>query len=234
MTTKEWEIWPEEIHQDSEQLKRQESARKAETTPKDIRENYAIFKGSKKDYITTLAGCTCVDFNRRKKPCKHMYRLAFEVGAFSLESVDVDESINTELRIGDAMKIIEKLPDSLQEKFMRIIYDVHYGKGYSIINQSDVEPLLQVNLIKDYQDKNTVLNKLKKEDLLRLAPEANRKLKKPELIDYIINNIDLDYTMVLDNKRMITLDDSIKKIDLAMYRKLYDKFRPEEIEFEYS
>lgn len=30
-------------------------------------------------YQTDLSGCTCPDFNIRKKPCKHMYRLALEL-----------------------------------------------------------------------------------------------------------------------------------------------------------
>lgn len=31
-------------------------------------------------YSTTLSGCTCVDFERRGLPCKHIYRLASELG----------------------------------------------------------------------------------------------------------------------------------------------------------
>ncbi len=232
MNIEAWENWPASIHQEPDQIKRQESAKKAETTPKEINDDYAVFKGSEKDYKTTLVSCTCVDFGRRKKPCKHMYRLAFELGAFPMDYVDVDLSIGIELRIGEAMKIINGLPDDLQKKYMDIIYDVYYGKGYSLAACDDVPLLLQAKLIKDYPDRATILSKLKKDELFKLAPDADKKLKKPELIDYIIQNVDIDYTTVLGDKRMVALDDSVNKIALAMYRKLYDKFRPEEPEIE--
>lgn len=38
------------------------------------------------DYVVTLEECTCPDFEKRGKPCKHMYRLAHELGVFELES----------------------------------------------------------------------------------------------------------------------------------------------------
>lgn len=44
---------------------------------------YAKYAGSTGGtYITTLNGCTCMDFLKRRVPCKHMYKLAIELGAF--------------------------------------------------------------------------------------------------------------------------------------------------------
>ena len=49
-------------------------------------------KHSGKEYTTTLENCTCTDFAKRgPAPCKHMYRLAAEVGA--LLSTE-DEALN--------------------------------------------------------------------------------------------------------------------------------------------
>lgn len=71
------------IDTDIDQKKRFEKACSSDVTPISIelKENYGVFKGSAKlPYITTLENCTCTDFKRRKKPCKHMYRLALEIG----------------------------------------------------------------------------------------------------------------------------------------------------------
>ena len=50
-----------------------------------------IHSKSGNEYKTTLESCTCTDFERRKSPCKHMYRLAAEIGA--LLSAE-DEALN--------------------------------------------------------------------------------------------------------------------------------------------
>jgi hypothetical protein len=43
----------------------------------------AIFRGSDgQEYQTGLTRCDCLDFVSRKTPCKHMYRLAMELGLF--------------------------------------------------------------------------------------------------------------------------------------------------------
>lgn len=43
----------------------------------DTRYKIAKIRGSSfKKYMTTMQQCTCEDFVRRRKPCKHMYRLA--------------------------------------------------------------------------------------------------------------------------------------------------------------
>jgi hypothetical protein len=50
-----------------------------------------LFQGSaKKPYVTTLKACTCKDFALRQLPCKHMYRLAHELGVYSLETIERD------------------------------------------------------------------------------------------------------------------------------------------------
>lgn len=78
-----WENWQTEIHDDEEQLKRIERAKKADQTPLGIDEEFEIgvFAGSgKQPYEVSLTSCTCSDFVRRKLPCKHIYRLAMELG----------------------------------------------------------------------------------------------------------------------------------------------------------
>lgn len=51
--------------------------------------------GKIKNYDVTLDKCTCTDFGRRHKPCKHMYCLAMELGIFhSGDEKNLEKSIS--------------------------------------------------------------------------------------------------------------------------------------------
>lgn len=65
-----------------EQLDRQKRAGEKKCSPAsiDYRNKTAVFVGSgKKPYETTIDSCTCRDFILRRLPCKHIYRLRFEL-----------------------------------------------------------------------------------------------------------------------------------------------------------
>ena len=70
------------LHATEDQLKRQQSAKslQLDSIDRDAR------TGKIKTYDVSLDGCTCVDFSRRHKPCKHMYRLATELGVFPVDA----------------------------------------------------------------------------------------------------------------------------------------------------
>lgn len=74
--------WNEVLHQDYEQLKRIIFSQRI--NPKDIAvspsSQSARMAGSSGIYDVTLDECTCYDFENRQLPCKHMYRLAYELG----------------------------------------------------------------------------------------------------------------------------------------------------------
>jgi len=75
------------IHNEADQIKRQRSALDKKLTPIEVDKEGKTcrIKGSGKlAYEVTLDECSCGDFFRRRLPCKHMYRLAHEVGVFSL------------------------------------------------------------------------------------------------------------------------------------------------------
>ena len=78
--------WDESIHDDLEQLKRIASANSLKSAQVQVnKENQsAIIQGSgSTPYEITLNSCTCFDFESRQLPCKHMYRLALELGLLS-------------------------------------------------------------------------------------------------------------------------------------------------------
>ena len=71
-----------DIDNEPDQLKRQKSSMSAKCTPAEIdyENRTAIFKGSGKNpYTTTESTCTCRDYFVRRLPCKHIYRLRYEL-----------------------------------------------------------------------------------------------------------------------------------------------------------
>ena len=109
-------FWADVDHKDPEQLKRQESACSKKLTPISIDEELQIgvFEGSSKDYTVTLDKCQCADFGRRKLPCKHIYRLAHELGVFDL-GIGTQTKVSVGLLKRDVPytvdQIIEKVPE---------------------------------------------------------------------------------------------------------------------------
>lgn len=119
MRTIDFGGWPVDIHNSKDQQKRLESAAKAEVTPISVdgEEQRAVFFGSGKEpYQTTLTTCTCSDF-RRRLPCKHIYRLAMELGEIEADfqiGESKGERLARQLAFEDAMQEIEKLSDAAQ------------------------------------------------------------------------------------------------------------------------
>lgn len=75
------DFWDEqgfEVHSTEDQIKRQKSAAKVCVESLDIENKIAVING----YDVTLCSCTCRDYSVRRLPCKHMYRLAIELGIF--------------------------------------------------------------------------------------------------------------------------------------------------------
>ena len=83
----EWSNWDTSIHADDAQIDRQG---RSMTYPFDFEINHdketARFSSTTDIpyYETTLSHCTCHDFQERKLPCKHMYRLAVELGIIKI------------------------------------------------------------------------------------------------------------------------------------------------------
>lgn len=72
----------ESLHSCPEQLKRQKSAMSLKMASVDTEKQTGVIK----NYSVSLENCTCVDFMRHNKPCKHMYRLAIELGIFNADN----------------------------------------------------------------------------------------------------------------------------------------------------
>lgn len=114
-----YELWGKEIHREFAQLKSIERARKADTTPDsiDTKSMTGIFPGRSNPYIVTLSSCTCGSFISRRKPCKHMYRLAMECGLFAGEfntGLNKNSLSVEQISFEDAVAELENLSDTCQ------------------------------------------------------------------------------------------------------------------------
>ena len=106
---------------------------------KSLTENFVIsepsctvkIKSKDNEYLTSLKSCTCIDFQRTKKPCKHMYFLALHLGALSSLDVDQLRSELSELQYEIARRKKEIDHHNLFAKFLK---DLNSNNGYSSVS----------------------------------------------------------------------------------------------------
>lgn len=88
------EIGKWNVTEDIDFSRRLEKAKSAELTPLGLRTDigFAVFSGSHGVYNTTLEQCDCYDFDG-KRPCKHILRLALEMGIIDGEYLSDKRSV---------------------------------------------------------------------------------------------------------------------------------------------
>lgn len=83
----DWPDWNYEIHNDKAQIERQSRAMNYPFSFEINKENNTAHFSSTSElpyYETSLTSCNCGDFEKRKLPCKHIYRLAVELGIIEI------------------------------------------------------------------------------------------------------------------------------------------------------
>lgn len=122
-----------------DQIKRLEKAKTAACTPLSVsvEECCGVFSGSHGTYDTYLDSCTCIDFVRRKLPCKHIYRLAIELGEIH-EATDSDvRQVKRKTPAGyslpDAVAVLEALSNDGRTKLHSILYLIFYNKKREVV-----------------------------------------------------------------------------------------------------
>ena len=87
-------------HHTSEQTKRIVAALDNEVSLTPFKElSFTVIGSNGNTYITTLNSCTCPDFVHRRIPCKHMYRVAIELGQLSAMSDGFDRKTYIQFQI---------------------------------------------------------------------------------------------------------------------------------------
>ena len=167
-----YSFWTDvKLHEKDGQSTRQSSALSKRITPimLDKESQMCSIKGSGKEaYIVHLESCTCGDFKIRRLPCKHMYRLAHELGVFQLRGTPqiakiapfssgniVDKFVDIEtgkvLEYSNMQAVLERI-DKLSPKDLAIVYK--YAPRYN--TQDDVWGY-DHNLISETEDIKLVL-----------------------------------------------------------------------------
>ncbi|MDE7425209.1 MAG: SWIM zinc finger domain-containing protein [Lachnospiraceae bacterium] len=228
-----WSIWETSLHNEEEQIKRQKSATSSKCTPKKLDDNVGVFKGSSKDYITTLTDCQCRDYALRRFPCKHMYRLAHELGVFVLNStVSSNENISSELRMDDILPTLESLDKETLLFFAYQCY--HLGNdnknGPLTIKIDDwdlFQKLLDNKLLvggKDYKASLSHLKVAELKELCKASPTKDIPKKKPDLVEYVLNNYDVTDVNFSKIYATFELSPEIKHMAFSLHKRIHSMY----------
>ncbi len=152
-----WEkTWNPELHTTDYALKRIKSAKSAKLTPIKIDETdcYGYFQGSHGKYETWLGHCPCGDFHRSKLPCKHIYRLAIELGILDIEAQHNPDAVlipkNERASLDDTMDIVEQLSENAQRKLLRIASNIRSTTPiYKNALSAEIEELINSGIVSE-------------------------------------------------------------------------------------
>ncbi len=147
-----WEQWAN-VHDTEDQKKRLESSWAAACTPVDVdpEKEMAHFASKRGNYETTLKQCSCGDFIRRHLPCKHMYRLAWEIGILSYDCVRAYRYGGYSWK--EVVEIVEKLSEDAQKEFY-----ANYSKGskqFRKMKRPELEELITHGIYEEYPESET-------------------------------------------------------------------------------
>ena len=146
--------WPTEMHTDEYASKRILSAKAAKMTPVLVNKEdlFAYFQGNHGRYETFLDSCSCGDFRRSKRPCKHIYRFAMELGLidsdFYTDSDKIPTPLSERLPLESVIDLVESLPENLQRRLLSISVDCDSGALESrVYMDEEIEELLKIGII---------------------------------------------------------------------------------------
>ncbi len=226
--------WKPEIHTTDYALKRIKSAQSAKLTPIriDTTDFYGHFQGSHGRYETFLDYCPCGDFHRSNLPCKHIYRLAIELGLMNIKTDNNQNAIvtpkNERVSLNDTIDIIENLSTDAQLTLLRIAYNIRSTTPvYEVDFNNIILELLACGIIIDTDPNNHKISFKTKKDIIELLDSENisynKNSKKCELEDICIQHIPQKAAEVFGTTACVSVPTqfSSKNIHYYLHRK-YD------------
>lgn len=237
-----WSKW-DGNHDTPDQTKRLASAKKADLTPVSISTETleGRFQGSHGQYLTTLESCNCVDFVRRKLPCKHMYRLAIELGLLGdsvkakgdKTAVKIPRSSKRE-RLISVVGIIENYPAEIQERIKDILLDLTYHKKSAIVIEldQDIQALLAQSIFDGYYDNKGIAEsygpRILYQKLTAAGIDFPKELKTQKAKNqWFISNSEQFKTQVFPGVVLLKLSELTAPIAIDLYKYLHRKFDKE-------
>lgn len=185
--------WKKSVHKTEYARKRIKSAKSAKLTPIkiDTTDLYGYFESRNGQYETFLNYCPCGDFRRSKLPCKHIYRLAIELG---LMNYKVDSDINAIkhilIKLDDTIDIVEKLSENAQHALLDI---AKHAPGYKIVVTPVIMELFECGIVIDAKPDEHELKFGKKTEIAELLnmekipfdKKANKSVLEELCLKYI-------------------------------------------------
>lgn len=171
------DTWEKDIHETEYASKRIKSARSAKLTPIkiDTTDLYGYFEGRHGHYETFLDHCPCGDFRRSKLPCKHIYRLAIELGLLDFEADNDINSIQSALiSLDNTIDIVENLSESAQHALLDIARHIRSTTPvYKVIVNADIKELMKAGIIIDADPERHEIKFGKKNEIEKLLDAEN-------------------------------------------------------------
>jgi hypothetical protein len=224
------------LHSNQEQEKRQKAALELNVQLIDS----AKQTGKINDYDVSLLNCSCRDFSIRRKPCKHMYRLAYEIGIFPLPGKTInDPSIkNSSSTMSDKKDLEEEvrnLSDKEKELLYLILYEYLYqGKNPIAYPKADVPSnLIKKNIItlSNTDHVEALAKHINKNNLSSFVKANSCKIKlnqkKTIILDALKNNYSDLYKSMLSEISFILPSERV----LRAPRNIYKLVKPPSEEF---
>lgn len=155
----------------------------------DTTDLYGYFQGSHGRYETFLDSCPCGDFIRNKLPCKHIYRLAMELGLLNEKAESNTNAIPTPKRervsLDEEIDIVEGLSENAQYTLKDIASSINSANPtYTIWLDSTVEELINSGIIVDTQEEH-LINFGKKPEIIELLEKENIPYKKSDKVSVL-------------------------------------------------
>ena len=227
------------MNNDPEQVKRQKRAIGTHCTPLSVNtyNKTGVFSSSSSGtYSVTTTSCTCPDFIKRQKPCKHMYRLLDELGLYSLKKAFPNEyeKLKNQKQINDILPIATHL--SLEDKKLYRTICCQCGNDNKditcyLLPRDTARRYINNNLLVETKDPKRLIHHANFYDLRNKVKElTSDKLprKKVDLIAYILENFP-EMDIPLDGSTSyVVLPDEISHLAMTLYRRL-DKQIDDEI-----
>lgn len=193
-----WSIWNTNLINDDYAKKRIKSAQSKKLTPVKVDRDdlYAYFQGSHGRYETFLDSCTCGDFRRSRRPCKHIFRLAIELGLMDIAVEHDDSAIpvpHKEIaKLDETIDMVEQLSDEAQEKLLKIAGAIQTP---SVLKKDEpgLGELLDSGLIIETKPEYYEYFWGRKDEVIKLLDNEGilypQKAKKDDLIELCIERI---------------------------------------------
>lgn len=228
-------IWDDSVQMHPEQIKRLERATTSRLIPMriDAAAQSGVFNGhGSKPYQTTLENCECGDFRKRHLPCKHIYRLAIELGLIQSDNVAKGTYGTDDKTLADHIK---KYINTLSETDAHILatYFYEFANKYThkLMRRAKVpDVVLSCEVFMDDDNIKEKIVKLQKKELIELLPKMPNlsNLRKDELIDLVLSSDNIDTSVISNLIVNLTVKDLYKPTLISLHRyvhKIYPQYR---------